>query len=110
MAAAVVNLDKVNEGETFIMSLEFWDDVDNTIPIDVSTDTFTGSFKIGTKTIPMTITHLTPAVNVIEARVAYSLMTDLSSKGKYDIDQQNTSGERFRLIQGDVRVSQEVTV
>ena len=108
MAAAVVNLDKVNEGETFIMSLEFWDDVDNTIPIDVSTDTFTGSFKIGTKTIPMTITHLTPAVNVIEAKVDYALMTDLSSKGKYDIDQLNISGDKFRLIQGDVRVSQEV--
>ena len=107
MAAAIVDIN-INEGETFIMSLEFWDDVDNTIPIDVSTDTFTGSFKIGTKTIPMTITHLTPAVNVIEAKVAYSLMTDLSSKGKYDVDQLNTSGDKFRLIQGDVRVSQEV--
>jgi len=107
MAAAIVDIN-INEGETFIMSLEFWDDADNTIPIDVSTDTFTGSFKIGTKTIPMTMTHLTPAVNVIEAKVAYSLMTDLSSKGKYDIDQLNTSGDKFRLIQGDVRVSQEV--
>ncbi len=107
MAAAIVDIN-INEGETFIMSLEFWDDVDNTLPIDVSTDTFTGSFKIGTKTIPMTITHLTPAVNVIEAKVAYSLMTDLSSKGKYDVDQLNTSGDKFRLIQGDVRVSQEV--
>ena len=107
MAAAIVDIN-INEGETFIMSLEFWDDVDNTIPIDVSTDTFTGSFKIGTKTIPMTMTHLTPAVNVIEAKVAYSLMTDLSSKGKYDVDQLNTSGDKFRLIQGDVRVSQEV--
>jgi len=107
MAAAIVDIN-INEGETFIMSLEFWDDVDNTLPIDVSTDTFTGSFKIGTKTIPMTMTHLTPAVNVIEAKVAYSLMTDLSSKGKYDVDQLNTSGDKFRLIQGDVRVSQEV--
>lgn len=107
MAAAIVDIN-INEGETFIMSLEFWDDVDNTLPIDVSTDTFTGSFKIGTKTIPITITHLTPAVNVIEAKVAYSLMTDLSSKGKYDVDQLNTSGDKFRLIQGDVRVSQEV--
>jgi len=35
-------------------------------------------------------------------------MTDLSSKGKYDVDQLNTSGDKFRLIQGDVRVSQEV--
>ena len=109
MAAAVVDL-SINEGETFIMSLEFWEDVDNTLPIDVSNDTFAGSFKIGTTTIPMTITHLTPAVNVIEAKVDYALMVDLSSKGKYDIEQLTPDAEKFRVIQGDVRVSQEVTV
>jgi len=108
MAAAVVDLD-INEGDTFIMSLEFWSDVDNTLPIDISADTFKGSFKIGTKSIPMTITHSLPAVNVIEAKVDYALMADLSSQGKYDIDQLTVDNDKYRLIQGNVRVSQEVT-
>ena len=109
MAAAIVDLD-INEGDTFVMTMELWENRDNTLPIDVSKDTFTGSFKIGTKTIPMTIKVLDPAVNVVEATVAYSLMVNLSNTGKYDIDQLTQYGERYRLIQGNVRVSQEVTV
>ena len=108
MAAAIVDLD-INEGDTFIMSLEFWEDVDNTLPIDITKDTFTGSFKIGTKTIPMVCTISTMTTNVLEASVDYTLMADLASKGKYDIDQLTEYNEKFRLIQGNVRVSQEVT-
>jgi len=106
MAAAIVDLD-INEGDTFVMTLEFFEDADNTLPIDITLSTFKGSFKIGPKLIPMTISKLD--INVIEAMVDYSLMGDLQSKGKYDIDQL-TDGENFRLIQGNVRVSQEVTV
>jgi len=109
MAAAIVDLD-INEGQTFIMTLDFWDDVDNTIPIDITADTFMGSFKIGKKQIPMAFSFLSPAVNVVEARVTHSLMVDLSSVGKYDIEVTNPSDERFRVIQGNVRISQEVTV
>ena len=109
MAAAVVDLD-INEGDTFVMTLELWEDADNTIPIDVTASTFKGSFKIGTKLIPMTVVVQAPATNVIEASVAYSLMADLASQGKYDIDQLTQYGESYRLIQGNVRVSQEVTV
>ena len=36
-------------------------------------------------------------------------MADLSSQGKYDIDQLTADNDKFRLIQGNVRVSQEVT-
>ncbi len=108
MAAAIVDLD-INEGDTFLMTVEFWEDVDNTLPIDITNETFTGSFKIGTKTIPMTFSVLVPAVNVLEATVAYTLMGDLSSKGKYDIDQLTPANEKFRLMQGDVRISPEVT-
>jgi len=109
MAAAIVDLD-INEGDTFVMTMELWENQDNTIPIDVSLDTFTGSFKIGTKTIPMTISVSLPAVNVVEATVSYTQMVNLSNVGNYDIDQLTSYGEKYRLIQGKVRVNQEVTV
>jgi len=108
MAAAIVDLD-INEGDTFIMALEFWEDADNTVPIDITTDTFAGSFKFGTNLIPMTFTVLAPATNALEAKVEYSLMSSLPNKGQYDIDQTNADGDRYRLIQGVVRVNQEVT-
>ena len=108
MAAAIVDLD-INEGDTFIMSLEFWSDVDRTIPIDISLDTFTGTFHIGTKDIPITCI-VTAAKNVLEASVTYSLMRNLQRKGKYEIDQLTVLNENYRLIQGNVRVSQEVSV
>ena len=109
MATAILDID-INEGDTFVMSLEFWSDADNTIPIDVTTDTFYGSFVFGTRSIPMTITKLTPAINVIEATVAYSQMGDLPKQGKYDIDQLTAQGERYRVIQGVVRTNAGVTV
>jgi len=107
MAAAIVDLD-INEGDTFIMTLEFWENQDNTQPMDITTSTFKGSFQFGAVNIPMTILISSTAVNAIEARVDYSLMGDLPNKGKYDIDQ-FVDGDNFRVIQGDVRVSQEVT-
>ena len=109
MAAAVVDLD-INEGDTFIMSIEFWENVDNTIPSDITTSTFTGTFKIGTKDIPITCAVSTYANNVLELLVAYSLMRDLASKGRYEVDQLTVDNENFRLIQGAVRVNQEVSV
>ncbi len=105
--AAIVDLD-INEGETFIMAIEFWSDQDNTIPIDVSSDVFTGSFKIGTKSIPMAFSFL--QTNIIEAKVEYTEMAVLSNAGKYDIEQLDVAGDKFRIMQGNVRVSQEVTV
>ena len=106
MAAATVDLE-IDEGDTFIMTLEFWVNADGTIPMDISGDTFTGAFKIGTKFIPMTITTSSSVTNVIELRVDQTLMKDLSTKGRYDIDQL-TNGDNFRLLQGAVRVSPEV--
>ena len=107
MAAAIVDLD-INEGDTFVMDLELWENEEETIPIDVTGHTFSGAFQIGTKYIPMTITHALPAVNVISITVPYTDMANLSSKGKYDIDQL-IGTEKFRLLQGKVRVSAEVT-
>ena len=108
MAAAVVDLN-INEGETFIMSLEFWEDKDNTIPIDVTSWSLYGQFLIAEKRIPMALTKLAPAINAVEARVNYNLMTDLKTQGKYDIEVQS-GADRFRLMQGSVRVSPEVTI
>jgi len=105
MPAAIVDLD-INEGDTFLMDLEFWEDADNTLPIDITLSTFKGSFLIGTKTIPMTITKID--LNVIHVEVACGLMGDLQKQGRYDIDQM-TAGENFRLMQGNVRVNKEVT-
>ena len=107
MAAAVVDLD-INEGDTFTMTIEFWSDIDNTIPIDITGDTFSGTFRFGQKLIPMTCSVLDPAINVLDVSVDYALMGDLSSKGKYDIDQLTPQNERYRLMQGNVRVDQEV--
>ena len=105
--AAVVDID-INEGDTFLMSLDFWSDADNTIPIDITSSVFKGSFQIGEKLIPMVMTISSSAVNVLEASVAYTLMGDLSKQGKYDIDQLE-NGENFRVIQGSVRVNPGVT-
>lgn len=98
----------INEGDTFIMVLELWDDVDNTLPTDISADDFKGTFKFGNLTIPMNIKKLTPAVNAIEASVQYTDMRDLPRQGRYDIDQLPT-GESFRLLEGAVQVSKEIT-
>lgn len=108
MAAAVVDL-VINEGDTFIMTMELWEDEDNTIPIDVSGDTFVGSFEFSGTNIPMVVVLRENTVNVIEATVSNTLMVDLPNQGKYDIDQLTALGERYRLIQGRVRVNAEVT-
>ena len=104
MEAATIDLD-INEGETFIMVAEFWEDQDNTIPTDISSWVFEGMFKIGTKLIPMTMSITTP--NFMEATVDYQDMTELGSQGRYDIEALQGT-EKFRLFQGAVRVSQEV--
>ena len=109
MAAAILDLD-INEGETFLMSIDLWENVDQTIPIDITGSTFSGAMQIGQKYIPLTITIKAPAVNVIEATVDYTTMVDLANTGKYDIEQLTPQGEKFRLIQGRIRVNQEVTV
>ena len=56
------------------------------------------------------MTILLPAINVLEAKVDYTLMMDLSTKGKYDIEQLTPADEQFRVIQGTVRISPEVTI
>ncbi len=109
MATAILDI-TINEGDSFIMALDFWSDVDNTIPIDITADTFNGSFKIGTKVIPMTITTSTIVVNSIECKIVGNLLKDLSNLGKYDIDQVDVVGDTFRLMQGALRISQEVTI
>ena len=106
--AAVLDLD-INEGDTFTMSMELWENEDNTIPLDVSADTFIGSFEFSGNNIPMVMTVSGDANNVVNASVTYAQMGNLPSKGMYDIDQLNTAGERYRLIQGRVRVNPEVT-
>jgi len=105
MATAILDI-KVNEGDTFIMTLDFWENADHTIPSDLTGITYAGQFKIGNKYIPMTNTKL--AENVIEFKVASSSMKELGNKGTYDIDEM-FNGETFRILQGDVRTSAEVT-
>lgn len=99
----------IDEGSTFIMAIEFWYDEDNTQPIDITEDSFTGTFKFGEKLIPMTLSISPNTNNVISASVHYGLMGNLTSSGKYDIDQLSGNA-KFRLLQGVVRVNQEVTI
>ncbi len=106
MATAILDVD-INEGDTFVMDIEFWQNVDQTIPSGILTDTFAGSFEFAGVNIPMVCTTL--AINVLEVKVEHTLMVDLPKHGKYDIDQTSLGGERFRIMQGNVRVSAEVT-
>ena len=107
MAAVTLDL-SLNEGETFIMAIEFWEDDDGTIPADITNNSFDGAFKIGQKYIPMTIIVKDASTNVIEATISYDLMVDLELAGRYDIEMLQ-DGEKFRIIQGAVRISKEVT-
>jgi len=106
MATAILDVN-INEGDTFVMDIEFWHNIDQTLPIDISNDIFAGSFEFAGKNIPMVCTII--GVNVLEVKVDYTVMVDLPKKGKYDIDQTTEGDERFRIMQGDVRVSAEVT-
>jgi len=108
MAAGIFDIN-INEGDTFVLSLEFWSNEDNTIPLDLTLIEFSGAFQIGSKYIPMVCTKSTDIINVMTATVSYSQMTDLSTQGKYDIDSMQ-DGERFRVIQGSVKINKEVTV
>ena len=109
MAAAVVDVD-INEGDTFVMVLDLWENQDKTIPIDITPDTFTGSMKFGTKVIPLIIEKSILVVNSITATTDFNLMRDLGLHGSYEIDQKLPSGESYRLIQGRVLVNQEVNI
>jgi len=106
MAAAVVDIN-INEGDTFKMSLDLWSDADNTLPIDLSTSTFEGQFKFGPSRVNMTIEVVVP--NILNISVPYANMGMLPDTGKYDIDQIVVGDERYRLIQGNVKVNHEVT-
>ena len=108
MAAAILDVD-INEGETFLMSLEFWEDSDNTIPIDITRDTFKGAMQIGQKYIPIDMTFGTATINVLNMEVPYGTMVDLAKTGKYDVEQQQGT-DMFRVIQGRIRVNKEVTI
>jgi len=108
MAAAILDVD-INEGETFLMSIEFWEDSDNTIPVDITRDTFTGAMQIGQKYIPIDMSFGSLTVNVLNMEIPYGTMVDLAKTGKYDVEQQQ-GDEKFRLIQGRIRVNKEVTI
>ncbi len=108
MAATTLDLD-INEGDTFVMEIELWENADRTIPSDVTADTFFGSFEFSGNNIPMIVTMVPGTVNVIEARVNYQQMVNLPAVGVYDIDQLTQADERYRLIQGSVKVNNEVT-
>ena len=108
MASAVVDID-INEGDTFVMTLDLWENQDRTIPVDVSGDTFTGNMKFGKKIVPFIVVKSPFAVNVITVTTDYKKMVDLGRQGSYELDQL-TGGESYRLIQGRTLVNQEVSV
>jgi len=105
--AGILDID-INEGDTFIMAMEFWSDCDNTIPIDITASTFIGNMKLGQTLIPMTMTISGVANNVLEAKIDYLLLADIPSAGNYDIVEEDVVGERFRTLQGTVTVSKDV--
>ncbi len=105
MATAIVDMD-VNEGSTFVFTMDLWENDDGTIPVDLTEWSFEGSIDVSTKCIPLTITTI---ANGITVEADSSLMVDLPKSGKYDVEWTHmVSGEKFRLIQGNLRISQEV--
>jgi len=99
MAAAIVDLN-ISAGETFNMEIQFWENSDRTIPIDISTFSFRGAFNFTDKCIDMTITQQD---NSILCTVQANVLTDLPKQGSYIIDVTTNSGT-YKVQQGRVFV------
>jgi len=96
----------INEGSTFVFTMDLWENDDGTIPVDLTKWTFDGAMDIGDKCIPLTITYLANGITVM---VDSALMVDLGNAGSYNVKWTHiATGERFRLIEGKLTVNQEV--
>ncbi len=99
MAAAKVDID-INEAETFEMAIEFWENQDLTIPIDLTGWVFTGAFSFSDRCIPMVFTTID---NSITARIEADQLLDLPAKGTYSIESDDGT-DTLRVQQGSIRV------
>ena len=103
MAAAVVDIN-INEHETFEMVLSYWENVDRTVPIDLTGWTFVGAFKFTDLCIPITFTRVD---NSVICRIEADQLVNLPKKGSYTIEA-NLGTDVIRLQQGKIRVDKEV--
>lgn len=99
MAAAVVDLN-INEGETFNMSLEFWENSDRTEPVDITGWTFNGTFSFSNLCVPMTFTVID---NSITANIEATELVDLPATGRYTVEASSVDGV-YRIQQGTLTV------
>ena len=99
MAAAIVDIN-INEAETFEMAIEFWENQDLTIPIDLTGWTFKGAFKFTDRCVPMAFTVVN---NGVTARIEADQLRNLPVKGSYSIES-NDGTDTLRVQQGSIRV------
>ena len=104
MATPTVNLD-INEHETFEMSLEFWENDDRTLPIDITAWSFNGAFNFGSLCIPFTYTI--GNTNSVVFRVEANQLVNLPNQGTYSIEA-ISGNDTYRIQQGSVTVDKEV--
>lgn len=105
--ASKLNLN-IDEATTWEVEIEFWENTDKTIPMDISDQTFTGAMQLGESYLPMT---MVVTENVVTASLTAVDLTDLESHiGKYDmLMTDNTTTVVQRFLEGTVRASKGVT-
>jgi len=99
MAAAKLDIN-IEESVTWEMQLEFWENSDRTLPVDISSWTFSGAMNFSTACVPMTFSKLD---NIVVARIEASALVDLPVKGFYTITANDTA-DTIRIQQGNVVV------
>ena len=100
-----VDLD-INADETFEIELQYWDNVDRTLPIDISTWVFNGSMYFsGNLCIPMTFNIIN--TNTVNCRIEADQLVDLPSTGTYVI-RADIGTDRVKLQEGKIRVNRNV--
>ena len=99
MAAAIVDLN-INEGETWEMQVDFWENDDNTLPIDLTGWSFKGAMNFTSRCIPMSFNVFE---NAIVARIEANELVNLPTRGTYAIEADNGT-DVTRVLQGNIVV------
>ena len=99
MAAAKVDLN-INQGETWELQMEFWQNNDETLPIDISMWVFKGAMNFGSLCVPMSFNSID---NTVAARIEADQLSDLPLTGTYAIEASN-GFDTTRVLQGNIQV------
>ena len=100
MAAAVLDLN-INQHETWDMALSLWENEDKNIPLDLTDILFEGAFNFGDRCINMTFVVTD---NNVSCSIGADYLRDLPLRGTYAIEATKLTGERSRLMQGQLIV------